>query len=219
MARSNEATRTLPGLLIDRWKNRSDIPVGQGMVYWHILLGGYPEIQNLAGIAQKRLSGFTGLHMTPVEWLHITVLIAGSTDELAENEMRGMIAKAKILLSPVPPIAISFERILYHPEAIALEVQPNHAMVPILDAAQSATRAITGRSGSINPSSSAWRPHVTLCYSTDQQPAGPIVAALGEKFSHCRISIDALSLVIQRGPERLWDWHPVGTVELQGIRS
>jgi hypothetical protein len=50
------------------------------------------------------------------------------------------------------------------------------------------------------------RPHITICYSTSSQPAKPIVDVLGTRLPGCDIDISALSLVIQHGPERAWDW-------------
>jgi hypothetical protein len=42
----------------------------------------------------------------------------------------------------------------------------------------------------------------------------PIIAALGPQPRECHIQISTVSLVIQRGPERLWDWRTVGAVYL-----
>jgi len=42
----------------------------------------------------------------------------------------------------------------------------------------------------------------------------PIVAALGPQQGRCQIQISTVSLVIQNGPERLWDWHTAGTIHL-----
>jgi hypothetical protein len=58
--------------------------------------------------------------------------------------------------------------------------------------------------------------HVTICYSTADQPAQPIIAALGRQLPECHIQISAISLVIQHGPERRWDWHTVKTIRLDG---
>ena len=55
-----------------------------------------------------------------------------------------------------------------------------------------------------------WRPHITICYSTSSQPAKPIIDALGTRLPECDIDINALSLVIQHGPERAWDWSTRG---------
>jgi hypothetical protein len=55
---------------------------------------------------------------------------------------------------------------------------------------------------------------VTLCYSTSQQSAAPIISALGKVLPTREITIDKLSLVIQRGSALSWDWRPIGTIYL-----
>jgi hypothetical protein len=54
----------------------------------------------------------------------------------------------------------------------------------------------------------------SVSYSTADQPAGPIIAALGTAIRSRHLQIRSVSLVIQWGPERLWDWEPVDTIEL-----
>lgn len=205
----------VPDELIDRWENRVDASHQQGMLYWHVLLGDYPQVQAIARRAQERLSEFPGLHMTPLQWLHITTLVAGSADGISHTQMKEMIAKAAVSLSDVSPITIYLDRVLYHPEAIMLAVRPDYALNPVLEAARSATRAVID-SDSVTETNEPWVPHVTLCYSTQRQPAEPIIAALGKNLSTCKVTIDALSMIIQRGPERRWDWHPVGAARLLG---
>jgi hypothetical protein len=61
---------------------------------------------------------------------------------------------------------------------------------------------------------SAVPPHMTVAYSTTAQPAKPIIDAMGRSVGEHWATIDALSLVIQWGPERLWEWEPVGTIAL-----
>jgi 2'-5' RNA ligase len=206
----------LPDQLVDRWEHRAEVPPGGGAVYWHVLLGNHPQVQELASEAQERLSGFAGLHMTPLQRLHITTLIAGTTDEIASADMKQMLTDAEFRLAQTLPITISLGRVLYHPEAIVLQVQPDHALDPIHEAAQSATSAVIGENGVTATATPSWMPHITLCYSTARQPAEPVISALGKRLPSCEITVDALSLVIQRGPERLWDWHHVGTVRLRG---
>jgi 2'-5' RNA ligase len=203
-----------PKQLIDRWQNRPDAHPKHGMVYWHVLLGDHPQVRATTRIARERLSKFGGLHMTPLKWLHITTLIAGSTDEVTHDEMREMLKRAALSLSRTPRITVSLGDVLYHPEAIALKVQPDNALSPIFEVAQSATRAVIGREGVTETGFQSWSPHVTLCYSTRRQAAGPIIAALGKNLPSCEVTIDALNLVVQRGPERFWDWHPVGEARL-----
>lgn len=209
----------LPDHLIDRWKDRPEPAPGHGAVYWHVLLGHDPQVRAIARQAQERLATFRGLHMTPLKWLHMTVLAAGPARDTETGALAHMLDVASQSLSDEPPVSVSLGKILYHPEAIVLAAQPVAALTPLREAAQKATRLVGHGRAADRPTdepSQAWFPHVTLCYSTMRQPAGPIVAALGRELPSCTVSIDALSLVIQRGAERDWDWRPVGTACLLG---
>jgi 2'-5' RNA ligase len=205
----------LPTHMSNRWEHRADPGPDVGIVYWHILLGHNSQVCSLALDAQRRLAKFRDLHMTPLHWLHITLLVAGSTDEFDQSAMGDMLRYARESLSHIAPTTVEIGRLLYHPEAVMLAVTPRHSLQPILDTAQAATRNVIGRDGVVSGrSGSDWTPHVTICYSTGSQPAEPIIAALGRSLPMTEITVDALSLVVQRGAERLWDWHPVGTVSL-----
>lgn len=198
----------------DRWQDRPEPASGHGTVYWHMLFQDQPQVRATARKAQQLLAGFGGFHMTPPEWLHMTTLIAGSTDELSADQMEVMLSVAQQELSSVEPIPVVLGRVLYHPEAIMLGAEPADALMPILKAAQDGTRAATGKEGLINGSLPHWTPHMTISYSTAHQPASPIIQALGKEVPACDVTISALTLVIQWGPEREWDWEPVGTAQL-----
>lgn len=68
---------TLPEEMTDRWARRRDPAPGERTVYWHVLMRDYSEVGDLAMQARDRLAPIPGLHMTPPEWLHMTVLVAG----------------------------------------------------------------------------------------------------------------------------------------------
>jgi len=205
----------LPAEFTDRWENRAEPRPGEGLVYWHLLMGSHPEVVALAREAQQRLARFTGLHMTPLKWLHTTVLIAGEAGQILSADLDRMAAAAGRLLAGTAPISVTLGKVLYHPEAIMLAVNPPGALDPVLDAARAATREVTGgggRSGHQSP----WRPHITACYSTSRQPAAPIISSVGRELPGAAIRLRDVSLVIQRGPERLWDWHPAATIRFGG---
>ena len=204
----------LPVRFIDRWGDRREAVSFQDAVCWHLLLGGQPPVRSVVRDAQQRLAEFGGLHMTPLRWLHITVLLAGSAGEMTQDQTNEMLASARALLLGTPPVAVALKRVIYHPEGIALAVSPEGALDPLFEAAQAATSEVTGIAAE-NPRP-AWMPHLTLCYSTGQQLAAPVIAALGRELPSCEVTIDKLSLVIQRGPELLWDWRPIGAADLLG---
>jgi 2'-5' RNA ligase len=123
-----------------------------------------------------------------------------------------MIQTATQLLADTPPATVTLSRIGYHPEAIVLAAAPAMALAPIHDAARVATEQAGGTSQ--DHRSPDWSPHVTVCYSTANQPAGRIIDALGLQLPSRTIHVSALSLVIQHGPEREWNWTTVGTIRL-----
>jgi 2'-5' RNA ligase len=97
------------------------------------------------------------------------------------------------------------------PEAILFTVTLCVALLPLRSAAMAATRA--AGCNAIGQDEE-WRPHVTLCYSTTDQPARPIIDALGMSLPERTIAVRRLSLVIQSGSELTWDWAVVGTAGL-----
>jgi 2'-5' RNA ligase len=204
----------LPAEMIDRWQDRAEPAPGEGLIYWHILLGDNPDVVALAREAQQRLAPFSGLHMTPLTWLHMTVLIAGPASEIGDGQIQQLARVAGQLLADVPPPTVAVGNVLYHPEAIMLAARPSEALLPVLEVAQQATREVTGSSG--RPGSKLpWTPHITIAYSTAHQPTGPIIDALGRSLPERKVQIRALSLVNQRGSERDWDWQPRVTVPFE----
>ena len=206
----------LPAQFTDRWgSNRGDLSY-EDSVCWHLLLGSNARVRAVVADAQRRLTPFGGMHMTPVRWLHVTVLLAGPASAITRDDIGEMLARARAHLAGAPPVILKLGRFLYSPEGIALAVSPASALSPVLGAAQAATREVTGTSGSPEDVASALPPHLTVCYSTGEQAAAPIIAELGKAPPSCEVTIDRLSLVVQNGPEQLWDWRVAGTARLGG---
>ena len=202
----------LPAQMTDRWQDRADPAPGEGVVYWHMPMHGYPQVVSLAREAQRRLARFGGLHMTPLERLHMTTMVAGPAAGFSGSQLERMARTADDLLSGIQPVTVTLGRVLYHPEAIMLGVGPAEALAPFRKAALTATCRVTGREYPDDPE--PWVPHITVCYSTARQPAGPLIASLGKSLPACDIQVGALSLIVQNGPERRWDWSTIATVRL-----
>jgi 2'-5' RNA ligase len=202
---------TLPEQMTNRWGRRRDPGPGEQILYWHVLMRDYPEVGDLVRQARRQLSAFGGLHMTPPDSLHMTTLVVGPAEWFSDAQRQQMIQTAADQLADVPPIIVSLSKILYHPEAIIIAVAPGTALAPRRGAAMTATHA-AGRDAS--DQDEEWRPHVTLCYSTSDQPARPITEALGMSLPEKTIAVRRLSLVIQTGSELAWDWTVVGSADL-----
>jgi hypothetical protein len=205
---------TLPTQMTDRWHDRHKDGSDTGTVYWHMLMGNQPRVTGLAEQAQQRLAPFAAdLHMTPHQWLHMTTLAAGPATSFSSQQFQQMTHTAASLLADVPPVTITLGRVLYHPEAIMLGVTPAEALQPIRDAALQATQLAAGVQET-NTAPPCWTPHITICYSIADRPARPLIDALGLQLPSCDIQISALSLVIQHGPERTWNWNIINTIHL-----
>lgn len=208
----------LPARLRDRWANRPEPPEGQGTVYWHALMAQYPQARAAADDAQAILAGFDGLHLTPSDWLHMTVLVVGSTEQVPRDHLPRLLDAARSALDGVSAPAVTLEHVLYHPEAIILAVEPVDTLRAIRRSIDSATSMVVG--GKVDEGATAhWVPHMTVGYSTASQPADPIIAALGTSIPARRLVVEAVTLVVQWGPERQWDWEPVGVIRLPQAAS
>jgi hypothetical protein len=209
-----EPEMPIPAETRNRWSNRAELDPGKGAIYWHILFRDYPAVRATARQAQARLASFRDLHMTPEEWLHTTALVAGTTDDISSEHMDLMLTEARQRLSGIQPISVTISPVLYHPEAIMLGFTPEGTLDPIHHAVRQATLAVTGHISSATGPADRWTPHITISYSTGRQRIAPIADALGREVRGCDITVRAVSLVIQWGPERLWNWQPVGTARL-----
>jgi 2'-5' RNA ligase len=159
---------------------------------------------------RQRLNGFSGLHFTPEPWLHLSVLRVGLSTEISHGDISAMVGQAQSLLQQTAPVTFALGQVLYHPEAIVLGVTPGDA----LDAVSLAVRKAAESAGvlSTGETTSLWIPHVTVAYSTEDQPADPIIGALGHELPECPVTIDTIHLIAQHGAERDWTWQPLATI-------
>jgi 2'-5' RNA ligase len=204
----------VPVRFTGRWDNTSRQSYDNA-VCWHILLGGDAAARAAAAMARQRLAGFPSLHMTPPEWLHVTVLRAGTADAVTQDDMSSMLARAQVALAQTAPVTVTLQRVFYHPEAIVLSVSPRTALAPVLGAARIATREVLGVDAG-DCEGDEWAPHLTLCYSTVELPAAPVIAKLGKTLPAFVVTVSEMSLVVQNGAEDQWDWQVAGSARLLG---
>lgn len=202
----------LPARMRDRWANRAEPAAGTGSVYWHVLLGAEPAAQAAAADVRHALRDFQGLHLTPPEWLHMTLFAAGTTEDIDGERLAAATANVQEALRGFPPVEVSVGHVLYHPEAIMLAVAPAPPLRELREQVRIAS-ASAFHSLQASPSDD-WIPHLTIAYSTAGQPAAPIIDGVGTGVPDRRFTIDTMSLVVQWGPERSWDWRTAGHVQL-----
>jgi 2'-5' RNA ligase len=181
--------------------------------HWHLLFHDQPAVRELAAAAQERLAGFADLDAVPAPWLHLTTYVLGFVDEVPEAGVDAMVAEARRLLAGIAPIPVRLGRILYHPEAVTLAVEPWGALDPVLDAVRAAA-ALAGCDG--HTATDPWMPHVSVAYSSGTGPAAPIIEALGTRLPEVAVSLRSVSLVAQAQVGHSWQWRPVAEVPFTG---
>ena len=129
-----------------------------------------------------------------------------------------MLARAQAELAGTAPVTVTLRRVFYHPEAIALSVSPA-ARWPPSSLRRAPRRARCSAQTPSKASRDEWTPHLTLCYSTGEQAAAPVIAELGKTLPASEVTIGAMSLVVQDGPEELWNWRIAGSARLLGSGS
>lgn len=203
----------LPTRLANHWWQRPGRAPGREQYHWHLLFHDQPAVRELAAAAQERLTGFADLDLVPPPWLHLTTFVVGFVDELPEDRVDAMVDAARGLLAGIAPTPVRLGRVLYHPEAVTLAVEPWGALDPVLDAVRTAaSRAGCGGQTDTDP----WVPHVSVAYSGGTGPAAPIIEALGTRLPEVVVTLRTASLVAQTQVGHSWQWRPVAEVPFGG---
>jgi 2'-5' RNA ligase len=203
----------LPTRMANHWWQRPGRLPGRILYQWHLAFHDQPKVVELVEMAQSRLKGLPGLDMVDPHLLHLTTFIVGFADEISQSAVDKMVLAARERLADVAPIPVSLGRVGYHPQAVALVVEPLDALNPILDAVREATAAI-GVEG--HTDTNPWIPHVSVAYSHADGPAAPIIDALGHWLPKTQVAIKSISLVSQTQVGRSWQWQPVAEAQLLG---
>jgi 2'-5' RNA ligase len=203
----------LPTQMADHWWQRPGRYPGRRLYQWHMAFHDQPKVLELVKTAQARLSGLPGLDMIAPHLLHLTTYIVGFADEVPKSAAEEMITSVRERLSTVAPIPVTIGRVGYHPQAVALIVEPRGALDRVLDAVREATDA-AGCQG--HTDTDPWLPHISVAYSHADGPAAPIINALGLQLPKAEITIKSISLVSQTQVNRSWQWQPLAEVRLTG---
>jgi 2'-5' RNA ligase len=178
-----------------------------------VLFHDQPAVRELAAAAQARLAGLPELDAVPPPWLHLTTYVLGFVDEVAADRVEAMVGEAGRLLAGIAPVPVRLGRVLYHPEAVTLAVEPWGALDPVLDAVRSAAD-LAGCDG--ETATNPWVPHVSVAYSSGTGPAAPVIEALGTRLPEVGVTLRTASLVAQTQVGHSWRWRPVAEVPFTG---
>ena len=111
-----------PERMRDHWWWRPGVRPGRRVLVWHLLFGDQPEVGELGRVCQERIRAVPGLDPVPVEWLHMTTLVAGFADEISGSRVRAMVEAVRERMRLLAPAVVSLGRPLFHDESNTLPV-------------------------------------------------------------------------------------------------
>ena len=203
-------TNEIPARMSDHWWWRPGVRPGRRTYVWHILFDDQPAVRELARHCQERVRAISCLRPVPVEWLHMTTLVAGFADEIGDSRVQDMIEAVRERARSLEPVDVSVGRLLGHTEALALGVSPEQG----LGAVHAALRDAAAATMDTEPPAD-WTPHLSVAYRDSDAPAAP-VAAMRPPPEPVRVRVGAVHLVSQERVGHAYVWERVATVELGG---
>lgn len=198
----------------DHWWWRPGWGTGRRFYTWHLTFDDQPKLHRLVQTYQNRLSGFPALRPVPTEWLHLTIQGLGFTDEVADEEVTAVVAAARERLADLSPLVLTFGPAVVFAEAIVLPPTPAEDVSRVRTTLRAAIADVRG-DDNVPESAGGYRPHVSLAYSTAEQPAEPIVGVLeATAVDAVTITVDKASLIVLGRDEGMYRWRTVDSVAL-----
>lgn len=195
--------------LRNHWWWRPGWREGRHFYACHVSFNNQPDLHRLIDRYQDVLRTFTGLDPIPRRWLHLTMQGIGFTDEVTHAELDSVIMAITMRLAGTPIPVVSFHRPVTRPEAIYLPAQPTKPLATVRAKIRSAIADTLGpgRVPEQREQLAGFRPHVSLAYSNQDQPAAPIATALTEVTADpVTVTITHASLLVFHRDRRMYEW-------------
>ncbi len=194
----------MPERMRDHWWWRPGVRPGRRVLVWHLLFDDQPQVRELVRGCQERLSGVAGLDPVPLDWLHMTALVAGFADETSGSRVREMVEAVRERMRLLAPADVSLGRPLFHDEGLALGVSPE-------DGARAVRAGVRAAVGAGEP---GWTPHLSVAYSNADGPKDPLVTAMRLPPEPVGARIGAVHLVSQERVGHRYVWDRLETVPI-----
>ena len=206
MSTSIDWTTTHAEDLRDHWWWRPGWQIGTRFYTWHLTFDGRAGLHQLVAQYQSALAGIAGLDLIPHRWLHVTMQGVGHVDQVDDHQIDRLVAAVRARLADLDPVLIRFHRPVVRPEAIALPALPASEVNRLRDAIRAALAEVLG-AANVPESSLGYQPHLSLAYSSGEQPAAPVIAALDTVSAQpVELEVTEASLIVQHRDDKMYEW-------------
>lgn len=194
--------------LTDHWE-RPGWTATRTAYYWYLTFDS-PELHALTRDCQSQLE-FLGLDMVETNWLHLSLVRLGWSDESSLASALDVADKAAKRCAEVAPFGLEVGPLAGSAGAVRFSVSPWKPLIQLrehLAAANAAAATLLAES--------TFLPHISIGYSNRSRLAAPVVRAVAELRAKPTISLDItdVALVEVRREGRSYKWDMVTRVPL-----
>ncbi len=184
-----------------------------GKQYWNfnILVGKYPDVARMQYEYAPTLTQLPGLYdPIPTEWLHMTILTLGTTDDYTEEELLHVadVLAPKLAIIQLPELA--FDSWWQWGGNIVFHISPHDELSKVYDAVIESLREVIGDERTTKTPHGHFIPHTSLAYTRDHHDelaTNNILAKLHITPAH--FSKPSLGLLRQWATDGHYEWEVV----------
>lgn len=178
---------------------------------FNILVGQQPDVQRMAQEYAPVIQGIDGLYdPIPTEWLHMTVLRVGLTDEYTEEEMLKVadVLAPKLAVLQLPELV--FDGWWQWGGSIVFNISPDYQVTPVYDAVIAALEEVVGADRATKTPHGRFVPHVSFAYSKDRDNEIASSEAISNfKIAPAKFRAPSLALIRQWPADGHYKWEIV----------
>ncbi|MFE9786523.1 2'-5' RNA ligase family protein [Nocardia salmonicida] len=201
-------------VLRDHWTVKQWAPGRMGY-YWYLTFDDADLIERAAECQQALAIG--GVDPVPLDALHITMMGIGSTDDVAEGQIDGLISVAREHLSDVKPFDLAVGPLSGSRSAIRFSVAPWDPLLELHQLLSTCTEEVL-RSVASPSSPARFRPHLGIAYNNIDRSAVEVIDAVAELRGVERVTVrvNQVEMVVLRREDSTYRWDTRAVLALGG---
>ncbi|UGT59774.1 2'-5' RNA ligase family protein [Nocardia asteroides] len=201
----------------DHWWWRPGWSVGKSFYTWHITFAAASPVRQSSDVFEQTLSALPTMQPVSADGLHITVQGIGFTDTVAASDADRIIDAARRSLAELPRFTITVGPPIIDSETIQLPIADPGPLSAVRNRLQDAIAEVRGPA-KVPEQGSAFRPHLTVSYSTGVAP----IEELRKKLEADRLAgytvtdvVAEVSLIELNRDNGRYEWREVSSVALR----
>lgn len=191
---------------------------GRSYLTWHVVVGDDPGAVAALAPLRDALHGLDHLAPVPDRRLHVTGPGVGFTDTVGQEERTAMVAGVRAALAGTTPLRVHLDSPWVAEQAVGVsaDVAGRRSLTDLRDRIEQAMTGVGLQAPGLQDQE-AYRPHVSLAYSTGPAPTLPAHAALEAAWAGAvPLHVHRVSLLALQMEPPGYTWDVMAQVDLGG---